>query len=272
MADAVGLAAELDEPPVVDDAVDHGGGHLVVPEHRPPPAELQIRGDHHRLSLVCVGEDLEEQPRPVRVEREEPELVDDEQAGLADKRGLPVEPPVVAGAPQAHHERGRREEARLEPPLARQRAEGRRHVRLAGADVAHEHEVLPAPDEVEREQRLAPHALRPRHGRPVVAVEGLGRRQRAAPEQRRALRGLAAGPLRLEVARGLATIWTILAGTAPLSQPGGKGHRRTDRSAESWKRRRAVHCHWTNRNTSPPFPQLGKRLPRAPGGAAVAFG
>ena len=30
MADAVGLAAELDEPPVVDDAVDHGGGHLVV--------------------------------------------------------------------------------------------------------------------------------------------------------------------------------------------------------------------------------------------------
>lgn len=63
MADAVGLAAELDEPPVVDDAVDHGGGHLVVPEHRPPPAELQVRGDDHRLPLVCVGEDLEEQPR-----------------------------------------------------------------------------------------------------------------------------------------------------------------------------------------------------------------
>lgn len=142
MTDAVGLAAELDQPPVVDDAVDHGGGHLVVPEHRPPPAELQIRGDYHRLPLVCVGEDLEEQPRPVRVEREKPELVDDEQAGLADERGLPVEPPVVAGAPQAHHERGRREEARLGPPLARQRAEGRRHVRLAGADVAHEHEVL----------------------------------------------------------------------------------------------------------------------------------
>ena len=152
MADAVGLAAELDEPPVADDAVDHGGGHPVVPEHRPPPAELQVRGDHHRLPLVCVGEDLEEQPRPVRVEREKPELVDGEQAGLADGRGLPVEPPVVAGAPQAHHERGRREEARLEPPLARQRAEGRRHVRLAGADVAHGHEVLPALDEVEREQ------------------------------------------------------------------------------------------------------------------------
>lgn len=93
MADAVGLAAELDEPPVADDAVDHGGGYPVVPEHRPPPAELQVRGDYHRLPLVCVGEDLEGQPRPVRVGREKPELVDDEQAGLADERGLPVEPP-----------------------------------------------------------------------------------------------------------------------------------------------------------------------------------
>lgn len=89
MADAVGLAAELDEPPVVDDAVDRGGGHLVVPEHRPPPAEPQVRGDHHRLRLVGVGEGLEERPRPVRVGREKPELVDGERASLADERGLP---------------------------------------------------------------------------------------------------------------------------------------------------------------------------------------
>ena len=103
MTDAVGLATELDEPPVVDDAVDHGGDHLVVPEHRPPPAELQIRGDYHRLTLVCVGEDLEEQPRPVRVEWEKPELVDDEQAGLADERGIPVEPPVSCAPPGTVH-------------------------------------------------------------------------------------------------------------------------------------------------------------------------
>lgn len=106
MTDAVGLAAELDEPPVVDDAVEGGGGHLVVPEHRSPPAELQVHGDCHRLPLVCIGEDLEEQPRPVRVEREKPELVDDEQAGLAEERGLPVEPPVVAGTPPPPASRG----------------------------------------------------------------------------------------------------------------------------------------------------------------------
>ena len=55
MADAVGLVTELDEPPMVDDAVNHGGDHLVVPEHRPPPAELQVRGDYHRLPLVGGG-------------------------------------------------------------------------------------------------------------------------------------------------------------------------------------------------------------------------
>lgn len=53
----MGLATELDESPVVGDAVDHGGGHPVVPEHRPPPAEPQVRGDHHRLRLVGVGEE-----------------------------------------------------------------------------------------------------------------------------------------------------------------------------------------------------------------------
>lgn len=55
-------------------------------------------------------------------------------------------------------------------------------------------------------------------------------------------------------------------GDAPLSQPKRKRNRRTDRSAESRKRRWAEHCHRTHRTTSPPFSQLGKRRPRAPGG------
>lgn len=99
MADAVGLAAELDEPPVVDDAVDHGGGHPVVPEHRPPPAELQVRGDYHRLPLVCVREDLEEQPRPVRVEREKPGLAaagEAREALLAECRAAVAAGPLSA--------------------------------------------------------------------------------------------------------------------------------------------------------------------------------
>lgn len=47
VAHAVGLPAELDDPPVVDDQVDHGLRHLVVAEHRAQPAELRVRGDDH---------------------------------------------------------------------------------------------------------------------------------------------------------------------------------------------------------------------------------
>ena len=82
----MGLATDLDEPPVVDDAVDHGGGHLVVPEHRPPPAELQIRGDYHRLPLVCVGEYLEERPRrPLADEHGDRALVGELRAVVGDR-------------------------------------------------------------------------------------------------------------------------------------------------------------------------------------------
>lgn len=90
---AVGLAAELDEPATVDYAVDDGGRHLVVAKDRALPAELEVRRDHHRLGLVGVGEDLEDQPGAVGVQRQEPELVDDEQAGVADLRGLPSSRP-----------------------------------------------------------------------------------------------------------------------------------------------------------------------------------
>lgn len=73
-------------------------------------------------------------------------------------------------------------------------------MRLPRADVAHEHQVLAPPQEAEGEQVLAAHPLGPRDRRPVVAVEGLRRGQGTAPEQRRALRRLAASALGLEVA------------------------------------------------------------------------
>ena len=61
VAHPVGLPAELDEPAVVDEPVDHRRRHLVVAEHRAPAAELEVRGDDHRLALVGVREHLEEQ-------------------------------------------------------------------------------------------------------------------------------------------------------------------------------------------------------------------
>lgn len=90
VAHPVGLPAELDEPAVVDEPVDHRRRHLVVAEHRAPAAELEVRGDDHRLALVGVREHLEEQAGAVGVERQEPELVDHEQPRPADQGGLAV--------------------------------------------------------------------------------------------------------------------------------------------------------------------------------------
>ena len=135
VAYAVRLSFELHEPAVMHDAVDDRSRHLVVPEDRSPAGELQVRRDHHRLALVGVGEDLEHEPRPVGIERQEAEFVDDEQGRAADLRGLAVEPSFVAGAAKAHRQRRRGEETGLQAPVAGQLAQGARHVGLTRADV-----------------------------------------------------------------------------------------------------------------------------------------
>lgn len=56
VADAAGLAMNLTSP-VIADAVDRGGGHLVVPDHHFSPTELQVHSAHSRPSLVDIGED-----------------------------------------------------------------------------------------------------------------------------------------------------------------------------------------------------------------------
>lgn len=56
MPDAVGLPAELDEPVVVQDAVDDGGSHLVVSEERPPTGGFEIGRDDYSLTLAGAGD------------------------------------------------------------------------------------------------------------------------------------------------------------------------------------------------------------------------
>ena len=131
MPHPVGLALELKQPPVVHDAVYHRGRHLVVAEDGTPPRELEVGGEDDGLALICLRDHLEQQPRPVGVERQESQLVYDQELRLPDLGKLPVEPAIVARTPDVHHERGGREEARRPGLLAAERAERLRHVRLA---------------------------------------------------------------------------------------------------------------------------------------------
>ena len=112
------LAAELDKPAVVHDAVDDGDGHLVVSEDRPPAGEFEVGRDDDALLLVGVGEHLEDEARAVGVERQEPVLVGHEHAGSRYLRHLPVEPALPTRALQAHDEWGSGEEPGLEPSPA----------------------------------------------------------------------------------------------------------------------------------------------------------
>ena len=61
----------------MDHPVDDRCGHLVVPEHGPPSRELEVGGEDDRLRLAGLRHHLEEQPRALGVEGQEPQLVHD---------------------------------------------------------------------------------------------------------------------------------------------------------------------------------------------------
>ena len=46
---------------MVDDAVDDGGGHVVITEDASPPGELQVGGDDQAALFIGFGDDLEQQ-------------------------------------------------------------------------------------------------------------------------------------------------------------------------------------------------------------------
>ena len=124
---------ELDQAAVVDDAVDHRRGHLVVPQHGAPLAELDVGGDDQAAPLVAVGHHLEQQPRAVEVQRHVAELVQDDQVVPRDVAHRRLER-VLAGSPaQRKHQFGGGVEAHRLPPRDRGGVDGYRQVRLAPA-------------------------------------------------------------------------------------------------------------------------------------------
>ena len=75
----VGVAAQVDDLGVVDEAVDHRGGDDVVAEDLAPSAEDLVAGDDQRCSFVAAGDELEEQVRGFGFEGDVADLVDDQQ-------------------------------------------------------------------------------------------------------------------------------------------------------------------------------------------------
>ena len=95
--EAVGVAFEGDDVGVVDQAVDHRGGHDVVAEDFAPAAEGLVGGDDQRGPFVAAGDELEEQVGRFGFEGDVPDLVDDDQRVAAQAAQLVLEAPVVVG-------------------------------------------------------------------------------------------------------------------------------------------------------------------------------
>ena len=69
-AGAVGVAVQGDDVGVVDEAVDGRGGYDVVAEGLAPVGEREVGRHDHRPGLISRGDELEEQRRRRRVERQ----------------------------------------------------------------------------------------------------------------------------------------------------------------------------------------------------------
>ena len=80
--------------------------HLFVPKHGPPSGELKIRRVHDAALLVRVSDHLEQQPRPLVIDREIPELVNDDQLVPTDLGQLLLQHPRGGGLSKLRDLRG----------------------------------------------------------------------------------------------------------------------------------------------------------------------
>jgi hypothetical protein len=62
-------------------AIQDGRGDDGVPKHLAPLAEALVGGEHDRAPLIAAGDELEEEVRPMLVNRDVADIVDDQQLG-----------------------------------------------------------------------------------------------------------------------------------------------------------------------------------------------
>ena len=149
LTDAAALAGELEEPPVVHDAVDDRCGEFVVREDRAPFTELDVRGEYDAPSFVAARDDPVEQARPVDVEGYVAELVQYDQVGTADVPEHRLERAVAFGLAQLEDELGGLMEPHAQPHVDRLHAQPDREMCLSAPGLAVEHQVLRARDGTE---------------------------------------------------------------------------------------------------------------------------
>ena len=118
---------------MVDEAVDHRGGHDVVAEHLAPAPEWLVAGHDEAGAFVSAGDQLEEQVRGLGLERDVADLINDQDRDARELGELVLQFPGGVSVGEAGDPLGGGGERDAVPGLAGADAQADRQVGLAGA-------------------------------------------------------------------------------------------------------------------------------------------
>ena len=116
MLEAVAVAVQFEDVDVVGEPVQQRAGEAFRSEDRSPLVERQVGGDQDGAPLVALAEDLEEQFCPGGGQWDEPQLIDDQQAGVKQFPLQVEQPPLVPGSQRSALPRFHRRDAPSEVP------------------------------------------------------------------------------------------------------------------------------------------------------------
>ena len=144
LLEAVGVGVHLQDVDVVGDAVEECAGEPLGAEDLCPLIEGQVAGDERRGTLISLTEGFEEQLGAGLRQGHIAQLVDDEQLVGGHLLLEPEQTLFVTGLDQFADQGGGGDEANAIAALTCGQAGRQGDVRLAGAAVAEQQDVLPA--------------------------------------------------------------------------------------------------------------------------------
>lgn len=130
---SVGLALELQQPPVVHQPLEDLRRQVLVTEHHAPMLELKIRPHRQAALLMPIGNHPEQQQGTLITNRQIPEFVNDQQLVLGNRHQFLIQTTFSFGAARQQPVRG--EEPGRDAPTASCDRKCRGQIRLAELDL-----------------------------------------------------------------------------------------------------------------------------------------
>ena len=135
------LTSELHQPPMMDYPIYGRRRELLISQHGAPFAELDVGGEYEAAALAAAGDNLEQQPRALRVYGDVAELVEYHQVALLNVGQVLVERFLAACLQKREDETRRAEEPHGPAGAHGSRPHRYGQVRLAASGLAVEREV-----------------------------------------------------------------------------------------------------------------------------------